>query len=106
MTSPELVRGSGNLPVPFMRLGGLSQVVLPRALERNYRTPVLLGSLEQYYRTSWEVLMDFPGDPGDPLGCPRVWSSQKWYQSFSTAGRNLVEWSLVKISKLILQQEE
>ena len=20
--------------------------------------------------------MDFPGDPGDPLGCPRVWSLQ------------------------------
>lgn len=50
--------------------------------------------------------MDFPRALGRPLGGPRVWSLQKWYQSLTTAGRNLVEWTLVKISKFILPQKK
>ena len=70
----------------------------------------LLGGLGGTVERSFVDLLGGPDGlsrgPGGSLGCPRIGSSQKWYQSILTASRNLVEWSLVKISKCILQQEK
>ena len=71
------------------------------------------GPPRRSWRSSRLAPLDLLGGPdglsGWSSGTSRVtpgWGVTKWYQSFSTAGRNLVEWSVVKISKLILQQEK
>ena len=70
LTSPELARGCGDSPVPHtlslsVRSPDLQEILLD-----------LLGGHgdppEWFYRTSWEVLRDFPEDSSRPLRCPRV----------------------------------
>lgn len=56
----------------------------------------LLGGLGGLSERSFVGLLGGPdGLPrglGGPLGCPRVGSLQKWYQSILTVSRNLVAW--------------